>query len=182
MKKLMIAAAAAFAAASAPSAMAQGFYADAGYSFVGIDVEEQGVSVDLDLGVIAGHAGYKFNENFAIEGELGFGVSDEEFSDGVNNASIGINYLLGVYGVGTLPVGENVELFGRVGVVQAEAEAELNGFSTSESETGFAAGVGADFTFGEGLYIRGEYTRYDIEELQADAFAIGIGYRFNTGS
>lgn len=172
MKRLaFIAAAAAFVGVQGASA--QGFYADGGYSFVSID--EDNIGASIDLGAINGHVGYDFNANFGVEGELMIGVADEDFAGG----SIGLNSAFGAFGKAQLPVAERVRVFARAGVVQAELEVEATGLgSASESETGAGYGVGAVVDVAENIYIRGDYTRYDIEDVEADGFFIGVGMTF----
>lgn len=176
-----LASASAIAIAAAP-ASAQGFYVDGGYTFFGIDVEDSGSSIDVDLGAITGHAGYNINDLFAVEAEVGFGVADEEFSGGGVSTDISLSYLIGAFGKVQYPVQDNINLFARAGVVNAELELEASGggatFSDSASDTGFGIGVGADAYFGERSGLRVDYTRYDIEDLEADAFSIGYKYRF----
>ena len=172
---------AALATISAP-AFAQGLYADAGYTFINIDVDEPGVSGDVDLGARAGHVGYNFSEWFALEGEALIGVQDEDASFGGINASVGLNYLVGAYAKGQVPLGERVNLYARAGLVQAEIEAEVSGggFSGSDSatESGVGYGAGGEFMLTPALGIRGDYTRYDIDDTEADAFTVAAVFRF----
>ena len=180
MSRSMIALAA-LATVSAP-VFAQGFYADAGYTFINIDVEEDGLSGDVDLGAISGRLGYNFSEWLALEAEGAIGVEDEEVSGGGIDASIGLNYLIGGYVKGQVPLGERVNLYARAGIVQAELEAEVSGggFSDSDSasETGAGYGAGAEFAVTEKFGIRGDYTRYDIEDIEADAFTVAATFKF----
>ena len=180
MKKIFVAATA-IAMIGAPAASAQGLYVDGGYSFISISDDDLGV--DFDLGAIGGHFGYDFNANFGVEGEVMVGVNDEEFSDGFDSASLGLNYALGAYGKVQAPIGEQIRVFARAGLVQAELEADvtLSGFgsaSESSSETGAGYGVGAIFEVNDKIFVRGDYTRYDIEDVEADAFMIGLGVTF----
>ena len=64
---------AALATVSTP-ALAQGLYADAGYTFITIDVEEEGASGEVELGAISGRIGYNFSEWIAVEAEGAIGV------------------------------------------------------------------------------------------------------------
>lgn len=177
--KLALASLSALLAAAPAVAQDSGFYADGGYSFVGIDVEDEGTSVDVDLGAIIGHVGYALTPNFAVEGELAVGVDDEDVSVGAESASIGLNYLVGAYGRAQLPVSENINLFARAGLVNAELEVEATGFgSESDSETGAGFGAGADIFFDQMNGVRLDYTRYDIEDLEADAFTIAYKRKF----
>lgn len=175
MKKLLLAAA---LAALAPSAMAEGFYADGGYSFIGISEDD----IEADIGAFVAHAGYKFTDVFSVEGELGFGVADEEVSVSDVDVDLGLNYLAGIFARGDFAVTENVDLFARVGLVQAELEAEASAqnvtISESDSESGFALGLGGQANLTNNVFLRGEYTRYDIEDLEADAFTIAVGFTF----
>ena len=180
MKRVLALAAAASMVTS--PALAQGFYVDGGYTFLGIDVEDGGTSLDVDLGAITGHAGYDINEYLAVEGEAGFGVQDEEASGGGISAELSLNYLVGAYGKAKYPLQDNIDLYARAGLVNAELEATVTGggetASESQSETGFGYGVGADAYFGPNSGLRVDYTRYDIEDVEANAFSIGYKFRF----
>ena len=167
------------AVAVSPTALAQGWYADAGYTHITTDVDAGTSSADIDLGAISGRVGYDINPNFGFEGELAVGVNDEEATEGDITASLGLNYLVGAYGKAQLPVAENVNLFARAGVVNAELEAEVTGLgSTSDSKTGAGFGVGGTVDINERFYVRGDYTRYDIEDFEADAFTVSLGVKF----
>lgn len=172
---------AALSAVSAP-AFAQGFYADAGYSFIGIEVDEDGESGDVDLGALTGHIGYNFSEWLAVEAEGAIGIEDEEASFGGVTASVGLNYLVGAYAKGQIPIGERINLYARAGLVHAEVEAEVTGAgfsgSESDSESGAAFGAGAEFFFTPQFGIRGDFTRYDIEDTEADAITAAAIFRF----
>ncbi|MEO0548555.1 MAG: porin family protein [Pseudomonadota bacterium] len=170
MKKILPTLLAASAVIAAPTALAEGFYADGGYTFIGIDDD----TVDVDLGSITARGGYDFTQNFGAELEGSFGVSDDDIA----GASVELNYLIGAYGKAQLPVSQGVNLFARVGVVNAELEVSGEGASASESDTGFGFGVGGTVDVSQNLYVRGDYTRYDIEDLEADAFTISLGLKF----
>ena len=168
----------AFAACSiaAVPALAQdsGWYGDVGYQFHSIDDD----GTEADLGTITGHVGYDFTPNLAAEGELGIGVQDEDINVLGTNVELGVNYLVGAYGRVQAPLSENLTVFARAGLVQAEVEAEGAGASASDSETGAGYGVGGEFHFDGQNGIRADYTRYDIEDLEIDAFMIGYSRKF----
>ena len=163
--------------AAPSSALAQGWYADGGYTHITTDVD--GTSGDIDLGTITGHLGYDLNQTFGVEGEVAFGVNDEDTTVGDVTTSLGLNYLVGVYGKAQMPLGERAKLFARAGIVNAELEAETTGLgSTEQSETGAGYGVGGTVDISQNLFVRGDYTRYDIDDLEADAFTVGVGLKF----
>jgi len=156
---------------SAPAfAQDSGWYGDIGYQHHSID----GSGVDADIGAITAHAGYNFTPNLAAEGELGFGIADET----VAGVDIGLSHLVGAYGRVQAPLSENLTIFARAGFVQAELEAEAAGVSVSDTETGAGYGIGGEFRFDGQNGVRVDYTRYDIEDLEADAFYIGYTRKF----
>lgn len=162
---------------AAPSAFAEGWYADAGYTHVTTDVD--GTSSDVDLGAITGRIGYDLTPNFGFEGEAALGIDDEESTLGDVTTSVGLNYLVGAYGKAQMPLGERAKLFARAGIVNAELETEITGLGSAEqSETGAGYGIGGMVDISESLYVRGDYTRYDIEDVEADAFTVAVGMKF----
>lgn len=168
MKKFLPALA--LASIMAAPAMAQGFYVDGGYSFVSIDSD----GGDIDIGAVSARAGYDFTEYFSLEGEAAIGTQDEE----IGNIDVSLNYLVGAYLKAQYPLSDNFNVYGRLGVVNAEIEAEGFGVTASDSDTGAGFGVGGQFLFSENVYARGEYTRVDIEEVEGDVFSIAFGYKF----
>ena len=172
MKIKMLAAAALLAVA--PVANAEGFYADAGYSFLSLNDD----GLDVDVGAITAHAGYEFNPYFAVEGEAGFGVDDDNVSALGVNVKAELESMFGLYARGQYPVTPDLNVFGRVGVVQADVKASALGFSESADDTGFAFGAGGEYTFANNVYLRGEYTRHEIDDLDADVFGLSVGYKF----
>lgn len=168
MKKLALAAACAAAAfIAAPSAMAQGtgstgWHAGAGYTHYDLD--------SVELGGVTGRLGYRFHPNFALEGEATIGVVEDDIA----GVDVELDHAYGVYGVGYLPVSDNVELFGRVGY--AEVEASAGPFDASEDGIGY--GVGAQMRLTDNVGIRGEYTRLEGDDDGADTFGVSAVFGF----
>lgn len=168
MKTILLASAAALVAAAGASAQdANGFYAGAGYTYVDAD----GVEFDT-INLIAG---YDFTQFLAVEGEALIGLGDEN----VGGVDASLEYALGLYGKAQYPLNEQFSLFARVGYVTAEVEASAGGLSASDSEDGFAYGVGAEFAFAGPNAVRFDYTRYDFEDnAESDNFGLSYIRRF----
>ena len=179
--------------ALAPLATAQGFYVDGGYTAVStdFDIEEEDldVSYDLDFGLVGGHVGYDFNPYFSIEGEALFGVQDDTKTETfeIGDSELDVDYvfdlkhLVGAYARGNLPLGDQFRAFARAGYVTGELELSTNVEGVeSESESGeaIALGVGGEFNFTQQIYARGDYTRYEFDDVSLDAFMASVGFRF----
>ena len=89
-----------------------------------------------------------------------------------------MSYLVGAYGRVQAPLGENLTVFARAGFVQVEIDAEGAGATASESESGAGYGVGGEYHFDGVNGVRADYTRYDIEDLEVDAFMLGYSRKF----
>lgn len=159
MKKFaMLAAVAAAALMAAPTAAHADWYAGAAYTR--FDAE------DADVDAATGRLGYRFTPNFAVEGEGSVGLGDD---DGVE-----LNNSLGAYAVGILPLGERFDLHARVGYHTTEVDTPLG----DADDEGLAYGGGATWNLTPTFGIRGDWTRLEGEDEDADAISLGGVFRF----
>ncbi len=166
MKRLTLAAATAalFAAGGATSAQAQQtFYpqpyigGSAMFWEVNPDKGPARDSVGLRL-----DGGMQFNEYFAVEGHLGTGGSD---------GSAELDYLIGGYAKGILPLAPEVRLYGLVGVTEVDFD--------MDRDSGFSYGAGAEFDVAPNFSVGADYMRYlDKSAGTFDAASVGVRYRF----
>lgn len=129
------------------------------------------------------YGGYMFNENFGLEGGLGFvrGFKATGTVAGGGSATITADYsTLYLGGVGRLPLG-NFGLFAKAGVHRYSLDAELVAGSTraksEESKVKPFFGAGAEYNFGN-FGTRLEYKKFKGEDSDADTVALSILYRF----
>lgn len=169
MKKLTLAAAAGAAMFAAPAYADTGWYGNLGYTHFDTS--------DFTAGALTGRVGHSFNENFALEGELNFGVVDDEVTVLGTKVDVGVDYAYGVFGVGKLPVAPGTDLFARVGYGSIEGEASVSGLTISDSEDGLAYGVGAQTMLTETVGVRGDYTRLDGDD-DVDTFSVSALFKF----
>lgn len=151
-KFALIAAVAAAALLAAPASAHAQWYAGAAYT-----------NFDFDSGesdAITGRLGYRMNQNFALEGEASTGLNDDD---------VELNHNAGLYAVGILPIGTNFDLHGRVGYQTTEVDTPLG----EADADGVGYGVGATWKLSNGFGIRGDYTRLDGDDEEADAISIG---------
>ena len=172
MRNVFLFTAAAAALLAAPAMAQERVYGSVAYS----QLEADGV----DLGAVTGRLGYKFNPNFAVEGEASFGVSDDDVTIGATTASVEHEYDAAVYAVGTLPISPNFELFARGGYGTTEIEASAAGFTASESGESWNYGVGANWFLDGRNGIRADWTRRDFtnDGGEADVWSLGYVRRF----
>ncbi len=140
--------------------------------------------------------GYQFNKNLAVEGgyfSLGSLTYNSVTTDAAGTLHIdarnssGFNLDL----VGSIPVGNDFSLLGRVGVQSSETKGNASGTGTivvlvpvsSNRYTGFKAGLGAQYDVNKVVGMRAEWERYRISDgffgkTDVDIFSAGLVFRF----
>ena len=163
------------------------FAGPAGQTYVGgqyalVTYEESGFG-DLEPTALVGRFGHYLNDNFAIEGRLGFGLGDDSTNAFGVDVTLEIDTLFGVYGVGQFNFTEKAAVYGVVGFTRGEVTASANAFgvpvSVSDSETDLSFGVGFNFAIAKNVDLNLEYMSY-LSKSNFDVSAIGLGatYRF----
>ncbi len=171
MKKLTISAAALLAGAiAAPTIASAETYANLGYTWFNAD--------NVDVGGVTGRLGYKFTPHIGVEGEASFGVDDDKTMVGGVPVKVELNHQYGVYGVGFLPVSENLDLFGRVGYATIDAKGSAGPVSAGIDDDGVAFGGGAQYNFTPKFGVRAEYTRLEGQDEGANAWGLSGNLKF----
>lgn len=139
--------------------------------------------------------GYQFNQNFAVEGgyvdlgKMSFSSTITAPSAGTVSGDVKTKNGLFLDAVGTLPLGNNFSVFGRLGVYSIKTELTASGSagSVSSSDTGsdFHWGIGAGYDFTPNLGARLEWERFNkvgnkdkTGEGDVDLASVGLVYRF----
>lgn len=173
MKSIAAAITGALFLASSP-ALAQGFYAGGsiGLSSMEVDVNAfDGTDVGFKV-----FGGYRFNDYIAVEGfYTDFGEPDD--------GPLGIDAdAFGIEGVGIIPLSEQFELFGKLGLAAWDADFTGPG-GFSDDGTDLVLGVGVAYKFSPQISARGELEYYDIQAdagpFDVDTYMFSVGLQFN---
>jgi outer membrane immunogenic protein len=164
-------------------------YVGAGYTMLTVSPEG---GPDLDLSALGVRGGYYFNKYFSVEGRLAIGVGDDSITETVFDPVLGfitgtlttsLDYSLGVYAVGHIPVTEQFQLYGLAGFTQHSVNLEVcvTGFGCDDEsydDSDLSFGVGAEFDMTKNLSLGVEYVSYftdgEIEDLKYDTDGLGI--------
>ena len=179
MKTKLIAISTLTAAIFSMSAGANDLYAGATINM--IDYDEDGFS-SLSLTALSGIFGIKVNENFSVEGRLGFGIGDDDINFLGETVTVEIDHYYGIYG----RIGAQVEQFYPyvlLGYTRGESTASALGQSFSADDSDFSYGVGIDFNVSDTIAINAEYMNY-LEGSEAGSdyeysgFSLGARFAF----
>lgn len=84
-----------------------------------------------------------------------------------------------VDGVGTLPLGNNVSVLGRLGVFNGRLD---DSATDHDRGTSVKLGAGLEYAIDKNLAVRGEWERYHFDALNSapnvDLYSVGLRYRF----
>lgn len=168
-------------------------YVGAGYTMLTVSPEG---GPDLDLSALGVRGGYYFNKYFSVEGRFAFGVGDDSLSV-IGDIGFGpeplsltfdLDYSIGVYAVGHIPLTEQFQLYGLVGITQHEVTIEACAASVGCDSEGFddsdlGFGVGAEFDMTRNLSLGVEYVAYftdaEFEDLGFKYDTDGLGITLN---
>jgi OmpA-OmpF porin, OOP family len=121
--------------------------------------------------------GYRFNRYVAAEASY---IDWGEVTASTTSARVSADqHSYGLAAVGTLPVGQGFELFGKLGFVHTEQQTRLNAARSSSvdrDETEFHYGLGVKYAFTRNWALRGEWENTD--KLKVELLSIGVEYRF----
>lgn len=122
--------------------------------------------------------GYRFNRYVAVEASYtDLGEVTASVNTGAQVAAEQRSY--GLAAVGTIPLGERLELFGKAGFLQTDQETRRirpNPSTVTRDETELHYGLGVKYAFARNWALRGEWENTD--KLKVELLSIGVEYRF----
>jgi hypothetical protein len=113
---------------------------------------------------------------FGVEGEVSGGVGSDDVNVGGTNVKVKQENQAAIYGVGKIPMGENFDLFARVGYGTTKFKASGAGTDLTGSEESWNYGVGADVYFDGKNGVRADYTRENFRHNVGDADVWSLSY------
>lgn len=178
MKKLLLAS---VLGTFAITSYAEGGYLGIQFSQLDVEGDAAGYNLDTEPTAFAFTLGHKFNPNFAVEGTLGIGQSDDgvEIQGNDTGVDFEVDTYIGINAVGIVPLGDLFSLYGKLGIMSVE-------YSDSDGDkaeaAGIAYGVGAAVNPTEHLQVSLEYLvfpdgDYDDYKIDVDANALSLGLK-----
>ena len=165
-------------------AQTSGVYAEVGYTMLSTSASVDGGTLASDPTMLRLMVGTEINENLALEGMAGFGMSNDEVRvNGISLSSlVSTSFKVrSAYGIFIRPktmLNDSVELFGRLGYTKANYSMAVASVNLSDSESGFSYGVGASYKLTEAAKITVDYTSYVSDVADTDGITFGLRYSF----
>ncbi|WP_213271227.1 porin family protein [Hyphomonas sp.] len=158
----------AIALTAVPAAFAQGD-AELSVGYSNVDVGP------ADVGALTGRGSYFFTRNLGVEGEASIGIKDDD----VGLGTVELDHSVGAFGVVRAPVSDKFHMFGRVGYATSELSVSAPGVGSASGDfDGVAYGVGAKYFATERFGFRGDFTKFEGDDSDADVFSVGAVVRF----
>ncbi|MYM63047.1 porin family protein [Pseudomaricurvus sp. HS19] len=157
------------AAATAQSGETGSFYA--GVSLGLTDVDVSGFDKGRSIALVGG---YRVNENLALEGSyIDLGEAEDGpwtiEADGFNFAAVGI-----------LPINDQFEVFGKLGLFGWDASVHRSGYGQVESDDGIdlSIGFGASLELTPEISVVAEYQHFELDSDDVSNISVGARYSF----
>jgi len=129
------------------------------------------------------YGGYAFNKYFAAEASIynfaEASVAAVEISPGgpVVNGSVSMKGV-GAYLVGMYPVSKNVNLMAKLGVLDWDADLQVNNTKGENSGTDAAYALAASYAFTKALLVTAEWESFDSENPELSMLSLGFKFIF----
>ncbi|KAF1723034.1 outer membrane beta-barrel protein [Pseudoxanthomonas wuyuanensis] len=168
----LIAALAGGAVFGAQAAEDRGFYAGAG---AGQSLVDEGSYDDEDT-AFSVFGGYQFNRYFALEG--GYADLGSLESDGVGRDLEASSVYLTA--VGIVPFTEKFSGYAKAGFQRWDLDAGIPALTGTGDDSGTdpTYGVGLQYRFNGNVALRGEYSRFEIEDADVDLAQVQVRFDF----
>lgn len=125
--------------------------------------------------------GIEFNALMGAEFEAAFGLGAEDVS-GFSGAQLELENQFAGYFVGRYPVMPRTDVLLRLGYTTGELQLSNSGVSLDDEIDGLAFGIGSTYMFTDAFGIRGDYTRIETSDSNAqggiDTFALSGVFKF----
>ncbi|WP_020558758.1 outer membrane beta-barrel protein [Thiofilum flexile] len=120
--------------------------------------------------------GYKLNDSFAVEGAF-HQLLDVTYRNGMTLAVTGLS----VSAVGSMPVANKTEAFGRLGIMSGRNIVEsASGGSASSDRTDVLWGGGLQYKMNDNMKLRGEYENFQSNANSLDIGILSAGITFSS--
>lgn len=170
------ASAALLACAWSPTLLAAqpGAYLGGGVGVYTLDIDD--IDYDDSAALFRGFGGLRLNDNWAIEADYqAFTEAEDDF--------LGEDVELDFEGYGVsvrpiIPLGDLIDIYGKIGWTWYDAEANVAGFSINEDGDDFTWGGGVDFHLGDLLTLRGEVSRIEVDDTDLSLVSAAVLLRF----
>ncbi len=143
---------------------------------------EPGFNAKSSPTALRGVFGYEINPNFAIEGMVGVGMSDDNLKvngNTVPGVKMEVDSIFGIYAKPKIKFTPELEGFVRAGFAQSKGTFSGFGEQYSAKESGFSYGLGMSYALNPKTSRNIDYMSYlDKNEVKVNGFTFGLGYKF----
>lgn len=162
-------------------ALAEGLSVGVSIGSSTVEADSSVTTIDFDANDLGWkvHGRYMFNDHWGLElGYADFGNPDDSLLGVTVEAELtGIDAFV----VGSLPVSESFNFFGKAGIIAWDAELSVLGIGSADADgSDLALGLGGEFHATDRFSILGEVEWFDVEDADSVwMLSIGIAVGFN---
>ena len=138
--------------------------------------------IGSDIFGLQGRLGYQSARYLGAEVEGSIGLVSEKDTVGALELKAGVDYSVGAFVRGVVPLGERINVFARGGYHATKIDGSLSDGTTSilgsDTVDGFAYGGGAEYALSRRDSLRLDYTRYDVGPGETESVSLAYARKF----
>lgn len=134
---------------------------------------------DLKHGDVNGltlRGGYNFSDMLGVEVEGSMGLKDDKIGTGNLLGDVKLQHAFAGYARAGMPLGEQFNVFARAGYSTIKVKYDYPNVNYTDTDSGLAYGVGAEWNFMENSGLRLDYVRHNSGKT--NQFTVSYAYRF----
>ena len=163
-------------AVSATAVQAQ-LYGEVGYSALKFNNASSVPTYNASPRALGATIGYDVHKNVAVEAMGVFGVKGSSINGTSDMYSLNSSY--GVFVKPKVILGEDFEIFGRLGYMNSKMSASGPGTPSSLTSSSLAYGLGANYYLTKTTYLTASYINlYNKNNMKVDGVTFGLGMKF----
>ena len=167
-------------AVTATAAQAQ-IYGEVGYTSLTAKDTSSATTYKASPSALGVTVGYDVHKNVAVEAMGLFGINENTIKENGTSTSnkFKVNSSYGVFLKPKTMLGENFEIFGRLGYMNTKRSVSGANFSASEASSSLAYGLGANYYVTKTTYLTVNYMNlYNKDSVKIDGVTFGLGMKF----
>ena len=166
-------------AVSATAAQAQ-LYGEIAYVPLTVTTPFHANNVKASPSAIGLTLGYDIHPYFSVEAMAAIGAGDDQVDvSGLGAVTVKVDNSYGMFVKPKYMLNDKFEVFGRLGYLKTEYTASNSAHSVTESKSGAAYGVGANYYFTPKTYANVSYMNfYDKDNTTVEGVTLGLGMKF----
>lgn len=150
------------------------------YGEIGLaQITYKALGLSLKPSALRAIVGTEVHPNLAVEGMVGFGMTDDSTTIGGVRVTGEIDHMWGLFVKPKASVAPGLDVFARLGYAKTKIAVSVPGYRITGSDGDMAYGLGASYKLTENFSANVDYmSYYNKDGVKGAGFTVGLGFKF----